>query len=165
MNTTSLKAPLEQSTRKRWNARVIDNRTPWSPSDMKHFSRLVAHRLFDPDVCAFLETIRVVGPYKLDGAWCLGKEKWLRARHVRLDGAARLGSPIGDHVAEAINTALLEPEWALLDFFDAGTVLREAIYPLVHLSRRGAFEGVTLVIDGDLKILVARRHTLERKPL
>jgi hypothetical protein len=101
-------------------------------------------------------------PYLIDEAWSAGRGVWLRKNHVRMDGAPRLGSKFGQHETERLDRALKadRPDWRLLGFYDAGTVLRDAVYPVLYLQDRETMEGVAFVTDGDLNILTSWRDSL-----
>jgi hypothetical protein len=162
VGNSSRPAPIDARTRARWDARITDRETPWKPIEWKQFGRLCASRPFDPIVTAWMDLVWSYGPYLIDEAFGQGRATWLRARHVRMDGEPRLGSRFGSHETARLDKALRaeRPDWRLLGFYDAGTVLRDAVYPVLYLQDRETMEGVAFVVDGDLNILTSWRDTL-----
>lgn len=152
---------LEKVTRDKWTKRVVDTDTPWSMYDIKHLCRIAASRPFEPIVNAWVEGALNIGPYNIDPEYTAGRERWLRARHVRIDGTARSGSPFSDHLTALFNKALDSPLWKLLGFYDCGTVLREEFQPVLFLGHSETKEGVAFVIDGGLNLIIAWRDSLE----
>lgn len=102
------------------------------------------------------------GPYKIDPTWTEGREHWLRTRHLRMDGGARIWSPFSDSLIGIIHRVLSSPrpDWRLLGFYDAGTVLRDAVHPVLYLQDADTMEGVAFVEDGSRNILAAWQDNL-----